>query len=325
MLFKVSRVDYEYSTPFRISYKVQTHAETVHVKLLDGEHVGVGEGLGVFYHGETADALRNQIDEYLHKVNSRITRELIAREMPPGGARNAVDCALWDLEAKRCGRRVWDLANTGSVRPLRTAHTIGLDEPDVMALSAVTAHASSLLKLKLTGEGDLERVDAVRTARPDADLIVDANQAWNKEQLKELVPQLAVLGVKLIEQPLAVGEDDWLAGYDSPIPLCADESCQTIDSLDHLEGKYTFINIKLDKTGGLTAALELAQVARERGFELMVGCMAGSSLSMAPGFVVGQLCRIVDLDGPLLSKTDVANPIRYEEGKIYPPDKELWG
>jgi L-Ala-D/L-Glu epimerase len=243
----------------------------------------------------------------------------------PAGARNALDCALWDLEAKRSGRRAWEIAGLLEVRPLLTAYTIGLDTPHAMALAARAASQYSLLKLKLNGDCDVERVTAVRAARPDAELIADANQAWSEEQLRRLTPQLAQLGVTLIEQPLPVECDAVLSTFDGPIPLCADEACQTSESLHGLVGKYQFVNIKLDKTGGLTEALHLARLARKCGFKLMMGCMGGSSLAMAPGFVVGQLCDIVDLDGPLLAKSDVAAPIRYEGSTMFLPTPSLWG
>jgi L-alanine-DL-glutamate epimerase-like enolase superfamily enzyme len=194
-----------------------------------------------------------------------------------------------------------------------------------MAEAAAGLQSCSLLKIKLPGEGDIERVRAVRAARPDATLIVDANQAWTLEQLETLAPQLARLEVKLIEQPLPAGQDAALARFASPIPLCADESCQTSRSLDDLEGKYQFVNIKLDKTGGLTEGLHLAREARKRGFGLMMGCMSGSSLSMAPAFIVGQWCTFVDLDGPLLARSDVEYGIRYEGSQMFPPSPVLWG
>ena len=249
----------------------------------------------------------------------------LATLLPPGGARNAIDCALWDLEAKRTGKRVWELAGLASVKPIITDHTIGLDDPAAMAAIAAALHRFPVLKLKLAGENDLERVLAVRAVRPDAELIVDANQAWTKRDLEALAPQFAEIGVKLIEQPLPAGKDDALLGYDSPVPLCADESCQTTESLRELVGKYQYINIKLDKTGGLTEALSLAQEGRRQRFKLMVGCMAGSSLSMAPAFIVAQLCDIADLDGPLLSSCDIAPSIRYDGGWMHPPDRALWG
>lgn len=319
------RVDWEFASVFRIAYKVQTHAQTVQVALREGNQVGRGEALGVSYHGETADTLLEQLAAVASDLRNGLSRVELQDLLPAGGARNAVDCALWDLEAKRAGRRAWELAGMASVHPLVTAYTLSVDTPATMGQAAAAAQRYSLLKLKLAGEGDLERVTAVRQARPDAELIVDANQAWSERQLYELTPRLAELGVKLIEQPLAVGKDDALAGFESPVPLCADESCQTVASLPAVVGKYHYINVKLDKTGGLTEALRLARAARAQGLELMVGCMAGSSLSMAPAFIVGQLCSVVDLDGPLLAKADVPDGIRYEGSRMFMPRVSLWG
>jgi len=206
-----------------------------------------------------------------------------------------------------------------------TAYTLGLDAPEAMAKAAAAASQHSLLKVKMNGEDDLERVVLICEARPDADLIVDANQAWGERQLYDLAPRFADLGVKLIEQPLPVGQDDALAWFSSPVPLCADESFQTIESLLAVIGKYQYVNIKLDKTGGLTEALLAARSAMHEGLKLMVGCMGGSSLSMAPGFVVGQLCDFVDLDGPLLIKSDIPDAIRYEGDRMSVPETALWG
>jgi L-alanine-DL-glutamate epimerase-like enolase superfamily enzyme len=245
--------------------------------------------------------------------------------MPPGGARNAVDCALWDLDAKRAGKRAWELAGISSLKPITTDHTIGLDTPEAMAQVASALQQFPILKLKLCGKGDLERVLAVRAARPDAVLIVDANQAWTEMDLADLAPRFAEADVKLIEQPLPAAKDDVLLEFRSPVPLCADESCQTTESLPALVGKYQYVNIKLDKTGGLTEALRLAREAERRCFKLMVGCMAGSSVSMAPAFIVAQLCEFADLDGPLLSARDITPSIRYNGGCMYPPERALWG
>ena len=319
------RVDWPYITPFRISYAVSTIAETVWVELRDGQHIGRGEAMGVSYHGESADALLTQLEQVRHLVNSGLTRDSLISLLPPGGARNALDCALWDLEAKRSGRRAWELAGINEVRSLRSAFTLGLDSPEAMERAASTTGQYSLLKLKLGGEGDIERVKAVRRARPNVDLIVDANQAWNEHQLRTFTPILHNLGVQLIEQPLPVGNDRILTEFRSPVPLCADESCQTTESLPGLAGKYEYVNIKLDKTGGLTEALRLAQAARAAHFKLMVGCMAGSSLAMAPGFIIGQSCEIVDLDGPLLASRDVPNGIHYEGSWLSIPGAGLWG
>jgi L-alanine-DL-glutamate epimerase-like enolase superfamily enzyme len=325
MRVRFRQVDWPFASTFRISYRVQTVAESVWVELIDGPLTGRGEGLEVFYHGETIDSLIAQVKALEHRLEEGISRSALQQLVAPGGARNAIDCALWDLEAKRSGRRVWELAGIATVHSLLTAYTLSMDSPAAMAEAAGAVGDYSLLKLKLGGEGDVERVTAVRRARPDVELIVDANQSWNERQLYDFTPKLARLGVKLIEQPLAAGQDAPLLGFKSPIPLCADESCQTTESLDSLNGKYQFVNIKLDKTGGLTEALRLAHAAKQLGFELMVGCMAGSSLSMAPAFVVGQLCSVIDLDGPLLSAKDVPNAIRYEGSRMHAPGAALWG
>lgn len=325
MQVNVRRVDWPFASVFRISYKSATEAETVWVELTDGNLVGRGEGLGVSYHGETADSLVAQLTAVKDKLAAGISRAELQALLPAGGARNAVDCALWDLEAKRAGRRAWELAGITSVKPLTTAYTLSLDTPEAMSKSAASVPKCSLLKLKLTGDGDIERVEAVRAARPDVDIVVDANQAWNEKHLREFTPVMARLGVTLIEQPMAVGKDDALIGFDSPVPLCADESCQTADSVPALLGKYQFVNIKLDKTGGLTEALRLAKAAQDAKLKIMVGCMAGSSLSMAPAFIIGQLSEVVDLDGPLLATKDVENAIRYEGSRMFPPGAALWG
>jgi L-alanine-DL-glutamate epimerase-like enolase superfamily enzyme len=319
------QVDWPFSTPFRIAYSVSTAATTVQVKLADDRFAGRGEALGVAYHGETVRSMLVQLESVKAALCQGISRTELAALLPAGGARNAVDCALWDLEAKRVGKRAWELAGLRSVRQVTTDYTIGLDSAEAMAQVAAALRQYSVLKLKLSGGGDLERVLAVRAARPDADLIVDANQAWSERLLRDLAPRFRDLGIKLIEQPLPRGADDALSRYESPVPLCADESCQTVESLSDVIGKYQYVNIKLDKTGGLTEALRLAYEARKRGLKLMVGCMAGSSLSMAPAFIVAQLCDFVDLDGPLLSTCDIAHPIRYEGSRMHAPERTLWG
>lgn len=325
MQVEFHRVEWPYSRPFRISYRTYAVAEGLQIHLTDGDWVAHGEALGVGYHGETVDSMLAQLEGVKLALERGIERSELATLLPAGGARCAADCALWDLEAKRNRMRAWELAGVGMVKMLTSDYTVSLDSPDVMAQRAAEAREFSKLKLKLAGEKDLERVHAVRVARPDAELIVDANQAWNERQLREFTPKLAELGVKLIEQPLPAGADEALLGYESTVPICADESCQTSDSLPSLVGKYQYVNIKLDKTGGLTEALHLAREAQRKGFKLMVGCMGGSSLAMAPAFIVGQLCEFVDLDGPLLSTHDVAHPIRYEGGRMSLPDRALWG
>ncbi len=325
MEIRVRRADWEFIRPFRIAYRVRTHAQTVQVELHDSGLIGRGEALGVSYQGETVDGLLGQLAQFRSRITEGVSREELRALMPPGGARNAVDCALWDLEAKRAGRRVWELAGLRPVLALTTAYTLGVDTPDETAKLAASMAGNSLFKIKLTGRDDLERVAAVRKARPDAELIADANQSWSEQQLHALTPRLADLRVKLIEQPLAIGQDNALLDFKSPVPLCADESCQTRESLPSLKGKYDYVAIKLDKTGGLTEALDLARAAIEQGFGLLTGCMGGSSLSMAPAFVIGQLSQFVDLDGPLLVKTDVPHAIRYQGSQMFPPDELLWG
>ena len=245
--------------------------------------------------------------------------------MPPGAARNALDAAFWDLDAKRADRRVAELAGIGVLRPVVTAYTLSLDTPENMAAAAKVQRDRPLLKLKLTGDGDVERVRAVRRAAPASRLIVDANEGWSERHLTEVMPVLAEFGVELIEQPLPAGADDALAHVPHPIPVCADESCHTRADLDRLAGKYDAVNIKLDKSGGLTEALALAAEARRRGFSVMVGCMIGTSLSMAPAMLVAQQATIVDLDAPLLLASDRAHGLRYDGSTLYPPEAALWG
>jgi L-Ala-D/L-Glu epimerase / N-acetyl-D-glutamate racemase len=325
MQVEFRRVDWPFASTFRIAYRAQTTAETVWVELKEGTLTGRGEGMGVFYHGETIDSLLTQLTAIEDDLVKGISRKQLQELLPPGGARNAVDCALWDLEAKRAGRRAWALAGIDSVRHLLTAYTLSVDSPEAMGKAAAAVPNYSLLKLKLSGQNDIERVSAVRQARPDVEIIVDANQSWSERHLHEFIPPLAQLGVKLIEQPLPASQDNALTGFTSPIPICADESCQTAQSLPSLIGKYQYVNIKLDKTGGLTEGLRLAHAARAAGFKLMVGCMAGSSLGMAPAFVIGQLCSVIDLDGPLLAASDVPHPIRYDGNQMQLPPVGLWG
>ena len=243
--------------------------------------------------------------------------------MPAGGARNAIDCALWDLEAKRSGKSIWEL--TG-IKPVETIsiNTVGIGTPGEMATAAKQLDTSKV-KVKLDGEHVIERMSAVRGARPDAEIVIDVNQGWSFEQLVELAPKLKELGVAMIEQPLPRGGDESLEGYQPPIPLCADESCLDTSEFEQASRRYQMINIKLDKTGGLTEALDLARLAQAKGIGLMVGNMMGTSLAMAPGFVIGQLCRFVDLDGALFLKQDREHPMTYSAGILSPPSAELWG
>ena len=325
MQLEMSRVNWPFASTFRIASASWEYCETLQVTLRDDKLVGRGEGLAVSYHGETIDSMAAQLEGIRADLTRGISRAELQELLPPGGARNAVDCALWDLEAKRTGRPAWERAGFTAMRALTTAYTLSVDTPESMRRAAAAASRYSLLKLKLSGEGDLERVAAVREARPDAAIVVDANQSWTEKELHTFPARLASLGVTLIEQPLPEGADEALRAFSSPVPLCADESCQTTASLASVLGKYQFVNIKLDKTGGLTEALALARDAQRAGLKLMVGCMAGSSLAMAPAFMIGQLCEVVDLDGPLLASRDMPHAIRYQGSFMSPPEPELWG
>jgi L-Ala-D/L-Glu epimerase len=327
MKLTLYRADWELATPLRISSASWTHAHTIVVELSDGALRGRGESNGVYYHGETQDTMARDVERVREAIEAGVDRTKLRELMPSGGARNAVDAALWDLEAKRMEKRAWSIAGMSTARPLTTAFTIGVAAPAAMGAAAAQAARRNLnvLKLKLTGDDDLARVAAVRAGHPRARIIVDANQGWSERHLHEYPPALAGLGVELIEQPLPVGADDVLRGLESPVPFCADESCQTTDSIAALEGKYQFVNIKLDKTGGLTEALLLARTAQERGLRLMVGCMLGTSLAMAPAFVVGQMCEFVDLDAALLLARDRDGGIRYDGSLMSPPEPQLWG
>lgn len=311
--------------PFRITGRVWDAFESVVVELSRDGMLGRGEGLGVFYLDETVETIVAQIEQVADRIRAGIDRAALQGLLPPGGARNAIDAALWDLEAKSTGRSIWQLTGV-EPRALETVFTIGIEaEPAQMAAKAAAATANGLLKVKLDGDRPLERLQAIRAARPDARIVVDANQGWTFPQLTALAPAFAGLGVQMIEQPLRRGADAELEGYRAPLPLCADESCLHLGELEQAARRYQMINIKLDKTGGLTHALELARAARARGLGLMVGCMAGSSLAMAPSFVVGCLCDLVDIDGPLLQKWDRLPGITYTGGQVSVFGPEVWG
>jgi L-alanine-DL-glutamate epimerase-like enolase superfamily enzyme len=311
--------------PFRITGKVWETFDSIVVEVSHNGNVGRGEALGVYYLGETAAGLAAQVEQLTARIASGLDRTALQSLLPPGGARNAIDCALWDLGAKSSGRRIFELTGVFP-KSLETVFTIGLEPtPEEMAEKAAAAASHALLKVKLDGDRPLDRLTAIRTARPDARIVVDANQGWSFSQLVALAPAFAELGVQMIEQPLRRGEDAELEGYKSPVPLGADESCLHMGELDLAARRYQMINIKLDKTGGLTHALELARAARTRGLGLMVGCMGGSSLAMAPSFVVGCLCDLVDIDGPLLQKSDRLPGLAYTGGHVEVPGPEVWG
>ncbi|AMK16961.1 MULTISPECIES: N-acetyl-D-Glu racemase DgcA [Sphingobium] len=305
---------------FIISRGAKTWVDVVMCEVGDGEHIGRGEGTPIYYEGETADACAAAISAYDGPLN----REALLHRMPRGAARNALDCALWDLEAKRVGLPVWQLAGLLAPVPLPTAFTISLNEPAQMEADARTAAAKgfALLKCKLTGEGDRARIAAVRAGAPSARLIVDANESWHDLDIAAEAGALAELGVEMVEQPILHGREERLMGVKSPLPLCADESCHTRADLDRL-GDFDAVNIKLDKAGGLTEALALAQEARGRNFRVMVGCMLGTSLGIAPAALVAQGADWIDLDGALLLARDRDGGLPLKDGLLRPGT--LWG
>lgn len=312
--------------PFAIARGSKTAAEVVVAEIEDEGFVGRGECVPYGRYGESVDGVAAAVRALAGAIASGMDRAALQLALPAGAPRNALDCALWDLEAKRAGARAWELAGLAPLRPLPFATTLSLDGPAAMAQAAEEAVASGagLLKLKVAGDGVLERVEAVRAAARGARLIVDANEGWTLSLLERLVGPLDALGVEMIEQPLPAGRDGALAGFASPLTLCADESFHTESDLDRLTG-YGMVNVKLDKTGGLTAALPLASAARARGLELMVGCMVSTSLAMAPAMLLGEAAAIVDLDGPLWLARDREPALRYDRGLVHPPEPALWG
>jgi L-alanine-DL-glutamate epimerase-like enolase superfamily enzyme len=311
---------------FAIARGVQTEQATIMVTLKSPDgRIGRGEACGVPYAGETPYSMWAQIQDVAAKLETLTSRDELATMLPPGGARCAVDAALWDLEAKQTGLRAWQIAGLPAMRPVTTAYTIGIRTEAEYESTAAKYSAYPLLKVKVNGDDPLAAVRAVRRGNPTAGLIIDPNQSWSVEQLKLLAPRLADLGVVLIEQPIPVGAESGLDGYVSPVPLCADELINDRCALARAEGRFEVVNIKLDKTGGLTEALRLADDVEARGMKLMVGCMAGSSLSMAPAMVLAQRCTFVDLDGPLLQSEDWPDGLTYVDGRVDPPSARFWG
>ncbi len=311
--------------PFRITGRTYHEIELIVVAVRDGEHSGRGEAAGVDYLGETPAQMLATIETTRAAFPAGITREQLQSHLPPGGARNALDCALWELEAARSGRPAW--RNTGIVapKPCVTVWTIGADAPEMVERQAAEFSEARAIKLKLTGDGeDAARVRAVRAARPDVWLGVDGNQGFTLPALDRLMPVLVEARVALVEQPLPTGSDALLDDFASPIPIAADESVQGLAALDRLSRGFSMINIKLDKCGGLTEALAMVELARARGLGVMVGNMLGTSLAMAPGFIIGQFCDVVDLDGPILLQRDRAPGAIFRDGTIWCPD-EVWG
>ena len=314
------------SAPFRISGFVFEEQEVVVVTLDDGRHRGRGEASGVYYLGDTAQGMVVEIEAARATIERGIERSTLQRLLPPGGARNAVDCALWELEANRSGVAVWELAGLDAPKPLVTTFTLGADDPAAMAAGARKYAQARSLKLKLTGDlqEDIERVRAVRAARPDVWMGVDANQGYSIEALDALIGVLDSAGVALLEQPLKRGREADLAGFKSTIPIAADESVLTLPDIAGLVGRFSVVNIKLDKCGGLTEGLAMAREARRLGLGVMVGNMVGTSLAMAPAFVLGQLCDVVDLDGPIFLAKDRTPSMTYTDGRAW-SGEQVWG
>ncbi len=306
---------------FTISRGSKTEARVVSVQVSRHGVTGQGECVPYARYGESLDSVLAQIGG----LPPAITRAELQQALPPGAARNAVDCALWDLEAKTSGRRAWDLAGLASPQPVTTAFTLSLAEPAAMEAAARAASDRPVLKIKLGTPDDMPRLEAVRRGAPAARLIIDANEGWTAEVYLDLAPRLLAMGVVLVEQPLPQGADEALADMARPLPVCADESCHDRHSLPDLHGRYDVINIKLDKTGGLTEALALRDEAVKQGFGIMVGCMVGSSLAMAPAVLLAQAAAYVDLDGPLLLAEDRPHPLRYDLSQLHPPERQLWG
>ncbi len=314
-VFKLAQV-------FTISRGSRTEAKVLTVRVEKDGVVGWGECVPYARYDETMESVADQVNG----LTGDVDRVGLLDMLPAGAARNAVDCALWDLEAKTAGKRVWDLLGLPAPKPEITAYTLSLGTPDAMEKQAAENAFRPLLKTKLGGgEEDVARIEAVRRGAPDARIIVDANEGWTPELYQTLAPVLVRLGVQMVEQPLPAGEDDALLELERVLPVCADESCHDAASLPHLKGKYDMANIKLDKTGGLTEALRLREAALAEGYDVMVGCMVGSSLAMAPATIVAQGAAVTDLDGPLLLAEDRAEPLFFDEAGVHGPSAGLWG
>jgi L-Ala-D/L-Glu epimerase len=320
-MITITPEDFALHEPFVIARGSRTHARVLTVAVTRGGITGRGECVPYARYGETPDSVAAQIAG----LPDRITLPELQHALPPGAARNAVDCALWDHAAKAAGQRVWDLIGLPAPGPRITAFTLSLDTPDAMRAAAARHAHRPMLKIKLGTPDDMPRLEAVRQGAPRTPIIVDANEGWTAPVYAELAPHLIRLGVKLVEQPLPAGADDMLAEIARPLPVCADESCHDRASLPGLRGKYDVVNVKLDKAGGLTEAMALAHDARAMGFGLMVGCMVGTSLAMAPAVLVAQGAAFVDLDGPLLLAQDRDPALRYDGDGVHPPVAGLWG
>ena len=322
----ITRDTFQLAEKFTISRGSRTEAQVLTVHLADGEHQGHGECVPYARYGESLDSVEEQIRSIADELANGIEREALQHKLPAGAARNAVDCAMWDLQSKQESTPAWQLAGKPEPAVLTSAYTLSLDEPDNMLRKASDNASRPLLKIKLGGgQEDIARLRAVRQGAPESVIIVDANEGWSRAEYDALAPVLIELGVAMVEQPFPADDDDALLEIDRILPVCADESCHDRTSLPALQGKYDLVNIKLDKTGGLTEALALEQAAREQGFDIMVGCMIGSSLAMAPATLVAGRASFVDLDGPLLLAEDRETPLEFNGSLIQPPHSSLWG
>lgn len=311
--------------PFEISRGVQRDTPSILVEIRGPRARGRGEGIGVNYAGETLDSMIAQIETIVPALRAGITRIELAALLPAGGARCAVDSALWDLEAKTTGVPAWQRAGLNGLAPVDTVYSIGIRSLAEYETTAARYAAFAMLKVKVADTDPVAAVRAVRAGAPDSGLIIDPNQAWSIDRLKALAPAMADLGVVLLEQPIPVGAEEGLVGYRCPVPLCADELIQDRRDLVRAAGRFDVVNIKLDKTGGLTEGLALADEAEALGLKLMVGCMAGSSLAMAPAHLLAQRCAYVDIDGPLLQSEDWPDGLVYRDGVVQPPTAAFWG
>ena len=321
MSISVTAESFRLAEVFTISRGSRTEAKVLTVRVTRDGMTGWGECVPYARYGESLES----VTEEILGLPGDITRDALQAALPPGAARNAVDCALWDWEAKRTGKRVWEFAGLAAPGPEITAFTLSLDTPEKMRAAAAKNAHRPVLKIKLGTPDDMPRLEAVRAGAPAPRIIVDANEGWTAEVYADLAPHLVRMGVALVEQPLPAGQDGMLAEIARPLPVCADESCHDRASLPDLRGKYDVVNIKLDKTGGLTEALALRDAARAEGYKVMVGCMVGSSLAMAPAVLVAQGAEVVDLDGPLLLAEDRDRPLHYDTAGVHPPEAGLWG
>lgn len=321
----VTRRSWALARPMATARGVRTTAETIIAEIADGDSRGRGECVPLERFGESADSVAAALNGLKDAIVSGLNRETLQRALPPGAARNALDCAFWDIDANRAWCTVADLAGLGATMPVTTAFTIAHDTPAQMAELAAANRARPLLKLELGGDGDIERVQAVRQAVPASRLIIDANESWTEAQLRAFMPALIECRVELIEQPLPAGADDALAGFAHPIPLCADESCRSVADIERLAGKYEAINITFDKVGGLTEALALAAQAKRLGLRIILGGTIGTSLGVAPALILAPKAEIVLLDGPLHLAADRFPGLRYDGSTITPPEGRFWG